>query len=95
EAKAFEELARSSETQELIQLFFNMNSRKKNPLQEKARLIKKISVLGAGFMGAGIANISALHNIQVLLKDVSVEAINDGQKKVWDDLDKKVKKRAL
>ncbi|MFC1817151.1 3-hydroxyacyl-CoA dehydrogenase NAD-binding domain-containing protein, partial [Thermodesulfobacteriota bacterium] len=49
----------------------------------------------AGFMGAGIANVCAMHAMKVLLKDISYEAVGAGEKAIWDDFARKVKKRAL
>ncbi|WP_027000545.1 3-hydroxyacyl-CoA dehydrogenase NAD-binding domain-containing protein [Eisenibacter elegans] len=40
---------------------------------------KKVGILGAGMMGAGIAYVSALAGIEVVLKDVSVEAAEKGK----------------
>lgn len=95
ESKAFEELAHTSQAKELINLFFGMNALRKNPQKEKARPLKKIGVLGAGLMGAGIASVTAAKDIDVLLKDINYEAIGRGQKTIWKELDGKVKKRAL
>jgi 3-hydroxyacyl-CoA dehydrogenase/enoyl-CoA hydratase/3-hydroxybutyryl-CoA epimerase len=95
EAETFEELARTPQAQELINLFFGMNALKKNPNKDLVRPLKKVGILGAGFMGAGIANITAVKGVEVLLKDVSYEAIARGQKTIWDDINRKVKKRAL
>ena len=41
--------------------------------------IKKIGVLGAGMMGAGIAYVSAKAGFDVVLKDVSIEAAEKGK----------------
>jgi len=41
--------------------------------------VKKLGLLGAGRMGAGIAYVSALAGIDVVLKDVSVEAAENGK----------------
>lgn len=95
EAKAFEELAHTPQAKELINLFFAITALKKNPQKELARPVKTVGILGAGFMGAGIANVTATKDINVLLKDISYEAIARGQKTIWEDLDGKVKKHAL
>ncbi len=95
EAKAFETLAHSPEAKELIQIFFNMTALKKNPRKDIVKPVKTIGILGAGFMGAGIANVSAVKNYQILLKDMNIEAVARGEKTVWDDLNRKVKRRAL
>lgn len=39
----------------------------------------KLGVIGAGMMGQGIANVSAMAGIEVVLKDVSVEAAEKGK----------------
>lgn len=95
ESKAFEELVHTPQAEELINLFFSMTAQKKNPLQAKVKSVSRIGVLGAGFMGAGIAEVSAAKGMEVYLKDVSLEAVARGEKTIWDDLDKKVQKRAL
>lgn len=43
------------------------------------KLIKKIGVLGAGMMGAGIAYVSAKAGYDVVLKDVTIEAAERGK----------------
>lgn len=40
---------------------------------------KKVGVLGAGMMGAGIAYVSAISGMEVVLKDVSIEAAEKGK----------------
>ncbi|MCG8441236.1 MAG: 3-hydroxyacyl-CoA dehydrogenase NAD-binding domain-containing protein, partial [Caulobacterales bacterium] len=46
--------------------------------QEKAD-VRKIAVIGAGFMGAGVANVSANAGIDVVLIDVSQEGADRGK----------------
>jgi 3-hydroxyacyl-CoA dehydrogenase/enoyl-CoA hydratase/3-hydroxybutyryl-CoA epimerase len=95
EAKKFGELVVSPQSRELIQIFLSMTAMKKNPLKEIVRPVRRIGVLGAGLMGAGIANVSAANGMEVLLKDVSFDALGQGEKAIWRDLDGKVKKKAL
>ncbi len=95
EANSFENLAHTPQAKELLNLFKGITALKKNPLEDKTRKINKIGVLGAGFMGAGIANISAAKGIETLLKDVDYAAIARGQKGIWKDFERKVKRRAI
>ena len=95
ETKKFGELVVSPQSRELIQIFLSMTAMKKNPLKDRVRPVKKIGILGAGLMGAGIANVSATNGMEVLLKDVSYDAVGQGEKAIWQDLDGKVKKKAL
>jgi len=95
ETKKFGELVVSRESRELIQIFLSMTAMKKNPLKDRVRPVKKIGILGAGLMGAGIANVSSTNGMEVLLKDISYDAVGQGEKVIWQDLDGKVKKKAM
>ena len=57
--------------------------------------VKKLGVLGAGMMGAGIAYVSASTGIEVVLKDVSQEAAEKGKAYSVGLLDKKVSRKRL
>jgi 3-hydroxyacyl-CoA dehydrogenase/enoyl-CoA hydratase/3-hydroxybutyryl-CoA epimerase len=95
ETKKFGELVVSPQSRELIQIFLSMTAMKKNPLKDHVRPVRKIGVLGAGLMGSGIANVSATNGLEVLLRDVSFDAVGQGEKAIWRDLEAKVKKKAL
>ncbi|MCW2830737.1 MAG: 3-hydroxyacyl-CoA dehydrogenase [Aeromicrobium sp.] len=56
---------------------------------------EKVAVLGAGMMGAGIAYVSAQAGMQVVLKDVSLEAAEKGKAYSQNLLDKQVAKGRL
>ncbi|MFH1322194.1 MAG: 3-hydroxyacyl-CoA dehydrogenase NAD-binding domain-containing protein [Bacteroidota bacterium] len=63
-------------------LFFNMNKANKGearPAGIPETDIKKIGILGAGMMGAGIAYVSAMAGLDVVLKDVSKEHAEKGK----------------
>jgi len=95
EEKAFGDLAMTPQSRELIRIFFGMTALKKNPLQDQVRPAGKIGILGAGLMGSGIASVSAENGMDVLLKDVSPEALARGERAVWRELDQKVQRRIL
>ncbi|MBN2515925.1 MAG: fatty acid oxidation complex subunit alpha FadJ [Deltaproteobacteria bacterium] len=90
EEEKFGELVMSDQAHELIRIFFNMTALKKNPLKDFVKPVQKIGVLGAGLMGAGIANVSAVKGMEVLLKDISYDALGQGEKSIWNDLTRKV-----
>ncbi|NJL15589.1 MAG: 3-hydroxyacyl-CoA dehydrogenase [Microscillaceae bacterium] len=74
-------------------LFFAMQEANKGiarPKDVPATDIKKVGILGAGMMGAGIAYVSALAGMQVVLKDVSVESAEKGKDYPRDLLKKSV-----
>lgn len=83
EARYFVKVATSHEAKNLIGvMFLGKNeadkgaSRPKNvPVTE----VKKLGILGAGFMGAGIAYVSAMAGIEVVLKDVNLEGAEKGK----------------
>ena len=95
ESERFGKLAVSPEGKQLMRLFFNMNEHKKNPQPEQTHAITKVGILGAGFMGAGIANVTIDKDIPVLLKDISDKTLESAEKSLWQDLTKKVQKKAL
>ncbi|MEE1823546.1 3-hydroxyacyl-CoA dehydrogenase NAD-binding domain-containing protein [Streptomyces sp. BE20] len=83
EARYFTELACGQTSKNMIQaLFFDMqavNSGAGRPDSFEKRTVRKVAVLGAGMMGAGIAHACAKAGLQVLLKDVTVEAAERGK----------------
>jgi 3-hydroxyacyl-CoA dehydrogenase/enoyl-CoA hydratase/3-hydroxybutyryl-CoA epimerase len=96
EVEKFEELILSPVSRQLINIFFAMTDKKKNPYDEK--LIKKVhrmGMIGAGFMGAGIAEVSIDDGMHVLLKDVNQDMINSAYKGIYDSNNKKVLKKAM
>ena len=83
EARAFAELVTSEVTKSMINtLFYSMNecnkgvSRPQNIPEQK---VNKVGILGAGMMGRGIAYSSAMNGIEVVLKDISLEAAQAGK----------------
>ncbi|MEN6320960.1 MAG: fatty acid oxidation complex subunit alpha FadJ [Syntrophaceae bacterium] len=95
EIKKIGELMVSPQSRELVQIFLSMTALKKNPGKDLVRPVKKIGVLGAGLMGSGIAQVTATNDMEVLLKDINYDAVGKGEKAIWQDLNGKVKKKAL
>jgi len=83
EAKYFAQIAQTKEAKNMIRtLFFAMNEANKGaaaPQGVAPREVKKVGILGAGMMGSGIAYVSAMAGIEVVLKDVSVEKAEKGK----------------
>ena len=95
ESDLFGELAVTPESRALVQLFFAMNSAKKNPHKKSAKKVNNIGVLGAGLMGSGIAEVSMDHSYNVWLKDQSVEDALKGKETITENLNQKVNKHIL
>ena len=83
EARHFVKVATSKVAKNLIQtMFLGMNEANKGASRPKdipKTDVKKLGILGAGLMGAGIAYVSAQAGIEVVLKDVSIEAAEKGK----------------
>lgn len=83
EARHFVKVATSKVARSLIQtMFLGLNEANKGasrPKDQPKTDVKKLGVLGAGMMGAGIAYVSAQAGIEVVLKDVSAEAAAHGK----------------
>jgi 3-hydroxyacyl-CoA dehydrogenase/enoyl-CoA hydratase/3-hydroxybutyryl-CoA epimerase len=83
EGRYFVELATGQVAKNMIQAFwFDLNSIKaggSRPDGYPARPARRVGVLGAGMMGAGIAYVSARNGIEVVLKDVSMAAAERGK----------------
>ena len=62
--------------------FFGMNKVNggaSRPQEVEPQQTKKVGILGAGMMGQGIAYVSAMAGIEVVLKDISQEAADKGK----------------
>ncbi|MGW2596927.1 3-hydroxyacyl-CoA dehydrogenase NAD-binding domain-containing protein [Streptomyces klenkii] len=83
EARYFTELVTGRTSKNMIQAFFfdlqAVNSGASRPDVAAPRQVRKVAVLGAGMMGAGIAYACAKAGIEVVLKDVSEEAARKGK----------------
>lgn len=83
EVRHFTQLATSKEAGNLIRtMFLGLNEANKGasrPKDQPKTDVKKLGILGAGMMGAGIAYVSALAGIEVVLKDVTAEGAERGK----------------
>ena len=99
EAKNFGELVVSPQAKALMSIFFATTELKKDSgidSDAESVVIDKIGVLGGGFMGSGIAYVSAdKAKKQVRIKDVKAEGINNALKYSWGLINKKLKRRIV
>ncbi len=101
EASTFARLVTSDVAKNLIAIFFTKNAVEKRAglLAKRAALpVPKIGVLGAGFMGSGIAQLLAHKGYEVVLKDRDHPALSRGLKQCQDlfaDLGKRRKSRPV
>ncbi len=99
EARLFGEMAASAVSRELVFLFFATNSLKKDPgvagTPQLVADVEKIGVLGAGFMGSGIAAIAAQQGVLVRLKDADAARVGKGLAAARDVLKDRLTKRQI
>jgi len=83
ESRYFAKILRSPEAAAMIRSLFvsmqELNKGARRPADVPAKSVKKIGVLGAGFMGAGIAYVSALAGIEVVLIDRDPDTAEKGK----------------
>ncbi len=82
EGNAFAELVVTDVAKGLISIFFAKNDveGRAKKTAKKARQVERIGVLGAGFMGSGIAQLLSHRGYQVVLKDRDAASVGRGLK---------------
>uniref|UniRef100_A0A4W3HDK6 Trifunctional enzyme subunit alpha, mitochondrial n=1 Tax=Callorhinchus milii TaxID=7868 RepID=A0A4W3HDK6_CALMI len=91
----FGELAMTNESKALIGLYHGQVACKKNKFGSPQKNLEKVAILGAGLMGAGIAQVTTDKNIRTILKDATLEGLDRGQQQIYKGLTDKVKKKSL
>ncbi len=94
ELEWFEKLMLTPESAALRSIFFAMTDNKKNPFKG-AKEVDNLGIIGAGFMGAGIAEVSATKGVNVLLKDIKQEVIDGAYKQIWTSIKKRLKRKSI
>jgi 3-hydroxyacyl-CoA dehydrogenase/enoyl-CoA hydratase/3-hydroxybutyryl-CoA epimerase len=83
ESRGLAHLAVTPEAKNMISTYFfqmnKVNGGASRPQGVEPQLTKKVGVLGAGMMGQGIAYVSAMAGIEVILKDISEESAEKGK----------------
>ncbi len=93
ELELFGKLLVSKESKGLRNLFHIMTENKKRETPDKP--LNKLGMIGAGFMGSGITEVSVKSGIDVILKDIAYDGISATKKAIWKGLQKKVKYKTL
>jgi 3-hydroxyacyl-CoA dehydrogenase/enoyl-CoA hydratase/3-hydroxybutyryl-CoA epimerase len=83
ESRWFAKILRSPEAAAMIRTLFvsmqDLNKGARRPADVPAAALKKVGVIGAGFMGAGIAYVSAQAGLDVVLVDRDQESADKGK----------------
>ncbi len=96
ESRYFAKILRSPEAAAMIRSLFvsmqDLNKGARRPVGLPASKLKKVGIVGAGFMGAGIAQVTAAAGIDVVLIDRDQETANKGKAVVHKSLTDRVNK---
>ncbi|KGL77404.1 hypothetical protein N309_08835, partial [Tinamus guttatus] len=95
ESQNFGLLAMTKECRALLGLYRGQIQCKKNKFGAPEREIKTLGVLGAGLMGAGIAQVSVDKGLKTIMKDTVQQGLDRGQQQIFKGLNGKVKKKSL
>ena len=100
EAAHFGMLAVSPECRQLVYLFFATTALKKeiglpDGVTATPTRVTRLGILGAGFMGAGIASVAVQAGTLVRLKDASLDRVAAGWRAVRDVVRERLKKRQI
>ena len=95
ESRYFAHVLQTTEAAAMIRTLFmsmqELNKGARRPKNIPANNIKKVGIIGAGFMGAGIAYVTAKAGIEVVLIDRSQEDADKGKSYSADLMDKAIK----
>ena len=99
EARLFGEMAMTDVSRQLVFLYFASNSLKKDPgvtgEAPRPREVHTLGILGAGFMGAGIASVAIQQNTSVRLKDTDTARIGRGLASIRSVLQERLTRRQI
>jgi 3-hydroxyacyl-CoA dehydrogenase len=95
EAMGFGELHATPASKNLIGLFLAMQENKKLKNNTKTENVDSLAMIGAGFMGAGITEVSIKSGYDVTLKDISNQGLASALKTIWSDFSYAVKKKSM
>ncbi|KAK5623678.1 hypothetical protein CRENBAI_008283 [Crenichthys baileyi] len=95
ESQNFGQLGKTSESAALIGLYHGQVACKKNRFGTPEREVKTLAILGAGLMGAGVAQVTVDKGVHTILKDTTVEGLARGEQQVYKGLNDKTKKKSI
>jgi len=95
EAEGFGQLTMEPVTKAMINIFNARTHCGKNHWGKPEQPPKELAILGAGLMGAGIAEVSIGKGYNVIMKDATLDGLDLGSKNINDALQKKVKRRKM
>ncbi|HET8702174.1 MAG TPA: fatty acid oxidation complex subunit alpha FadJ [Nitrococcus sp.] len=100
EATAFGELVMTPQARQLIRLYFATAAMKKDTgvadPDVKPRTVRRIGVLGAGLMGAGISFVTVNRaKVAVRLKDIDPKRLSSGLRYINERIDERLRRHSI
>jgi len=95
ERQEFGKLGMTPESAALISIYKAHTALKTNRFGAPAKKVETMAVMGAGLMGAGIAQVSATKGIKVLLKDRDHKGVSRGEQQIYNNLTQRVQRRRM
>jgi 3-hydroxyacyl-CoA dehydrogenase / enoyl-CoA hydratase / 3-hydroxybutyryl-CoA epimerase len=96
ERQAAGRLATSNACRNLVNLFLQREKARRAPEKVEGVLeVRRVGVVGAGTMGAGIAQMAALRNCEVVVQEVNAEALGNGILRIRDLFNKAVERGVI
>ncbi|VDO72546.1 unnamed protein product [Heligmosomoides polygyrus] len=94
ESQCFGELVQTYQSKALIGLFNGSTECKKNKFGE-GRTVKEVAVVGAGLMGAGIANVTIDKGLKCVMLDMNEQGLERGENQIITQLNGQVKRKKI
>jgi 3-hydroxyacyl-CoA dehydrogenase/enoyl-CoA hydratase/3-hydroxybutyryl-CoA epimerase len=89
-------LALTPACRNLVGLYFMREKARKLPAEPRDEPpIKRIGVVGAGVMGAGIAQLAAIKGCEVVVQEINTTALGTGMVRIKELFDQAIKRRVL
>ncbi len=95
EREAIGRLAMTSACHNLVNLFFQRERSRQLPAALRSGPVRRVGIVGAGTMGAGIAQLAAVKGFEVVVQEVNASALDAGMRKIDELFRKAVEHRVL
>ena len=96
EAELFGRMAVTDVSRRLVEIFFATTGLRKDPGVPAPRRVDRLGIVGAGFMGSGIAALAAAQAlVPVRLKDAELPRVGAGLKAAADIIGERVRRRRI